>query len=167
MRFLLASTTLVVLLTARGAAWAGEAGEGAEGSSNVAVGRCVEAPLSAAVALAELEPEEARVSGALRGSGAGATSEGRAVRVQAMPSRLPLSPVPRVCLSPDDPTCKVSTPPVAPSRVQLEHAVRGFAAGPDFTKVPPATPVGTPNWTPSAGVVLEAHRPPPWRPPRG
>jgi hypothetical protein len=167
MKFVLASAVLASLLLAGVRAHAEVEGEPGEAVS-LPVGRCLEVPMSLALAVAEREatrwlpPQAAMSTVAAPVSAAPPPSD----QVQQGRGSLPYTPLLQLCSSPDDPRCHVSTLPPTHSRVQLDAMDHGFAPAPSQPTPPPAVVrLLALVACPVAGGPCTAHHRPPWRPP--
>jgi hypothetical protein len=130
------------------------------------IGRCIEQPMSLAIAIAEYEASRTLEPEALV-SPNGPVAPARVAALDAAPSQRRSAMPPRACLSPNDPGCRISQPLSAPHHVQLDLPDHGAAPAPwiastvpapEVTAVPPPPPF-------VLGAPRDAHDRAPWRPP--
>ena len=163
MRILLATVTFVSLLIA------GErANATAAGSPNPALGRCIEQPMSLAIAIAEAEAARTVTPRSLVSPSEPVIASPRTppAAVRVAPPVAPVTPSPRLCLSPDDPRCHVSSLPSVPSRMQLDRIDHGCMITPEPVLPAPAHFTVSVRAVPETdGSARDAHSTGPWRPP--
>jgi hypothetical protein len=160
MRFLLASALFVSVLALGGLAHAAALSPDEPGGLRSAIERCVEEPMSLAIAIAEYEASRALTARSL-------TSTDEPVLPLVGESAPARPSVPRACRAPGDPGCHVSAPPATPTRVHLEQTGDGFLFASWALPLPPAPLAATLSYPrPEVdGCARDGHRAPPWRPP--
>lgn len=170
MKFLAASAVLLSLLVL-GRAVHAQSIEESTVTRYIVIGRCMDQPMSLALALTEREaarfspprstaPRTAELS-LVAGSDA-LSSFGYFVAAE----RSLRGTSPRLmCMTPDDPGCRISGCPTLPEQSHLERVDHGFALPPEPVIPEPPAPSELTHLVCALGSARAGHPLPPWRPP--